>query len=453
MRRYIIFIRISFIRDYPISKRKTMNQVFTKWCKPLYSFFYIKETYEMVFFKVGVFTKLLSSFILILFLLINNCLSAQNISSATSGNWNAASTWKAISRTGTVTTSSVSTSVTGTGTSFTTELAVGSILQTTGGSVIGTVASISSNTSLTLVANAASSNTNIAYKAQIVPTSTSTVTISSGHTITVAATANAGAVTLNSSVSSSAINLSGSNTLTITGDLAIDASFIANNNSNAVNVNAGTLTVGGNIIITGGTLNKVANLVLTTGIINLTGNISYAGIAANARFDFGTTGTLNIEGTFATSGGTITTGNGTVNFNGTGAQTIPAFNYSNLSISGARTSNSVTLASSGTIGVSSSFSPTATFTSGTYIITGSTIDYNGTGSETIVAFSYNNLTSSSTGARTFTSSGTINIAGIFTTGTNSYTVTGSTVNFNGTSSAYTFRCQQLQVRIIIIMLQ
>jgi len=119
-----------------------------------------------------------------------------------------------------------------------------------------------------------------------------------------------------------------------------------------------------------------------------------------------------------------------VTFNGTGAQTIAAVNYNNLTISGNKNSNAITLAS-GTIGVAGTFSNTATNVS-SWITTGNTVNYNGTGAQTILAINYNNLTSSSTGARTLASSGTIGIAGTFTPGTNSYTITGSTIDSNGT---------------------
>src|SRR5262249_25588027 len=63
--------------------------------------------------------------------------------------------------------------------------------------------------------------------------------------------------------------------------------------------------------------------------------------------------------------------------------------------------------------------------------TGSTLDFNGSGGQTVPAFNYNNLTSSNTGSRTLASAGTIRVASTFTPGTNGYTVTGSTVDFNG----------------------
>lgn len=67
-------------------------------------------------------------------------------------------------------------------------------------------------------------------------------------------------------------------------------------------------------------------------------------------------------------------------------------------------------------------------------ITGGTVEFASGLDQTIPADNYFNLTSSGTGARTLASSGTIGIAGTFTKGGNTYTVTGSTVNFNGTTN-------------------
>jgi hypothetical protein len=68
--------------------------------------------------------------------------------------------------TGTLTTSATSTSVTGTGTTFSTQLAVGSCLYDNNMVLIGQVASIASNTSLTLTANASEVLTG--YQAQYI---------------------------------------------------------------------------------------------------------------------------------------------------------------------------------------------------------------------------------------------------------------------------------------------
>jgi len=138
-------------------------------------------------------------------------------------------------------------------------------------------------------------------------------------------------------------------------------------------------------------------------------------------------GTVGVAGTFTPGANAYAITGSTIDFNGTGSQTIPAFDFNNLRSS---STGDRTLASSGTIGVAGVFTPG----SNAYTITGSTVDFNGGGSQTISAFDYNNLTSSSTGARTLASSGTIGVAAVFTPGANTYTVTGSTVDFNGSGA-------------------
>jgi hypothetical protein len=167
-------------------------------------------------------------------------------------------------------------------------------------------------------------------------------------------------------------------------------------------------------------------------------NLTISGARTSNNVTLASSGTIAISGTFGptatfTTGGYVNTGS-TIDYNGTIAQTVSALNYNNLTISGTRTSNNVTLASTTAIGVSGIFAPSATFTTGGYVATGTTIEYNGSGDQTIVAFGYNNLTSSSTGARTLASSGTIAIDSVFTPGTNAYTITGSTIMYCGSSA-------------------
>lgn len=145
-------------------------------------------------------------------------------------------------------------------------------------------------------------------------------------------------------------------------------------------------------------------------------------------------GVSNVFSPTATSTTYVIAGN-TINFKGTISQTIPAFNYYNLtsSSSGARNLSSI-----GTIGVAAVFTPGTNL----YTIAGSTVDFNGSISQTIPSFKYYNLKSSSTGTRTLPSVGTVYVAAAFTPGTNTYTITNSTVNFNGTIAqtipAFTF---------------
>ncbi len=178
------------------------------------------------------------------------------------------------------------------------------------------------------------------------------------------------------------------------------------------------------------------------GYNNLT--ISNARAANNITFSNGDTiriaGTFTPSATFNSGYGYVLTGT-TVDFNGTGAQTVPCMPYNSLRISGARTTNTVTLSSADTIHVANIFNPVATFTSGGYQSTGTIVDYNGVGAQTIVAFNYNNLLISgakTTNNVTFANSGTVGIAGAMTTTatftSGGYVTTGSTINFNGTGA-------------------
>lgn len=218
--------------------------------------------------------------------------------------------------------------------------------------------------------------------------------------------------------------------------------------NNAFTLTSGTLDIAGNTLTLdgsvsgGGTLTCLAASTVnynqsTTGqnvLVSAYGNLTFSN--SNKVLPAGVVGIASVFTPGSATGHTIT-GN-TIDFNGTGAQDVPAFSYNNLTFSGARTTNSVTLASSGTIGVAGVFSPSATFTSGGYSITGSTVDFNGTLAQTIPAFNYYNLTIS--GDRTISGVtldpvGVIGIAGIFnpsaTFTSGGYTVTGSTVDFNG----------------------
>ena len=197
----------------------------------------------------------------------------------------------------------------------------------------------------------------------------------------------------------------------------------------AFNVGTSTLTLNSVITVTGGSLTSGAT---GTVIYNQgsNGQQVVAGTYGNLTFSnfnkiLPASGTVFIAGTFTpgTATGHTITGS-TIEYNGSTPQTITAFNYNNLSSS---SSGTRTLPNGGTIGIAGIFTPGTN----TYTVTGSTIDYNGSGPQTIAAFGYNNLTSSSTGTRTLANSGTIRIAGIFTPGTNAYTVTGSTVEYNG----------------------
>ncbi len=169
----------------------------------------------------------------------------------------------------------------------------------------------------------------------------------------------------------------------------------------ASKITTANLTVNSNL-----TINTLA--VLTPAAANTvggTGTLTGVGTVQVTR----TTATADFNTQYSISNKTLT--NLTVDYFATGAQSVNALNYFNLTISGARTTNSVTLVSSGTIGVSGTFTPSATFTSGNYVITSSTVDFNGSSAQNIPAFTFNNLIVSNS---TKTATGVINVNTAFT---------------------------------------
>lgn len=200
---------------------------------------------------------------------------------------------------------------------------------------------------------------------------------------------------------------------------------------------------------------------------------------------------VTVTNQFSLSNGILTLNTNTLTLNGTaiGSGTITGSNTSNLIIggiaggnlgtlnftSGSRLLNNITLNRTGalaaaTLGTDLSINTLATITSGilnagtnsfagagnltmtggelqvgrpgvtspelngTYYLTAGVVNFTGTGSQTIRAVNYYDLTSTSTGARIMANAGTVGIANTFTKGANAYTFTGSTVDYNGTTA-------------------
>lgn len=143
-------------------------------------------------------------------------------------------------------------------------------------------------------------------------------------------------------------------------------------------------------------------------------------------------GTLTVVKTsgaaWMNDGGTFNPGSGTVAFTGSGA-----------TLGGSTTFNNVSVGSGATLQLSAG---SELKIAGTLTLTGSldattfdnTVEFNkSTGGQTINPINYNNLKVSNTSGTT-TISGTVGVSGLFTPGGQAYTVTGSTVNFNGTTA-------------------
>jgi len=233
-------------------------------------------------------------------------------------------------------------------------------------------------------------------------------------------------------------------TFTSDGTLELDGSFGSGGtftaNSSTVNFKGSTATQtipNGTYNFNNVTINNTypggATLAAPITTSNVTGNIwvqsgtfDNAGFAITGNnlktFEVSNGATFNVGGTtstFPTGFGTFTLGStSTVEYKGTGAQTIAAQNYGNLTISGSRAANNVTLANGGNIGIAGTFNPTATFTSPAgYVVTDNTISFNGNGDQTIPSFTYNNLTIPSTtptaGIKSIADNGQVTVDGTF----------------------------------------
>ena len=235
---------------------------------------------------------------------------------------------------------------------------------------------------------------------------------------------------------------------TITGALQI-------NNSTGVTLTSSE-TVSGTLTLTSGALAVAANTLTASGTVNCNGGtitstgglVSYTGAALQnvcpgtyAGLTFTNTKTLNgaitIAGAFTPGAatGNVVTGS-TVTFSQAAVgQTVPAFNYNNLTFSG----GTKTLINGGTIGIAGTFTPGGIATT----VTGSTVSFNGSG-QTIPAFTFNNLQTAGSGTTALggnvTANGTITVnAGTTLSQSGSYTLTSTgrmTVNgaFTSTSS-------------------
>jgi uncharacterized protein YcfL len=211
-----------------------------------------------------------------------------DITSVASGTWEATA-WPKTQRSGTISVPLGSTTVTGTGTAFLTELSVGNILWTTTDIQIGTVASITSDTELTLVSSAVAAHTDISYLAQGVGPADHAI-IADTHTVTIDAnpvnqaatvTVNAGGTLVVSSAGTSF------DTLTVDGTVTADegAAF------GIITVNSGgTLTAGGEgtytasslTVNSGGTANILQDLTVDSETL-IAGTINFGSTDSTSR--------------------------------------------------------------------------------------------------------------------------------------------------------------------------
>jgi hypothetical protein len=260
-----------------------------------------------------------------------------------------------------------------------------------------------------------------------------TLTFAANQTVVVN---NSAGVSLNRSITldgtltltSGALSI-GANTLTLNGAITVGSGTLTGGaTSNIVFGGAGASTALPAVTLNDLTINRANG-------ISLGGDVTTGGILTltNGTLSVGNR-ILTLNGDTSVTGGALDASTGTVNYFQTAAgQHVIAANYFLLAFSG----GSKILPSTGTVGIVDTFNPGGT--SG-HTITGSTFDFKGAGTQTIPVFNYYNLTSSSTGNREF-GVGTVGIENVFVPGGNLYGAgpnfipqAGSIVEYNGTSA-------------------
>lgn len=219
-------------------------------------------------------------------------------------------------------------------------------------------------------------------------------------------------VTIGDGASTNTVTI-GANTLVT--DLTISANATLTNTTFTAGIsgnlsNSGTFTAGTGVYTLSGTSKTISGTnAITIQNLTISGTTTNNGIltvstalAGASTLTNGTNATLNIGDSSITPTLTAIAAGNTVNYTGVGAQTIANVNYNNLGFSGARTTtNNITIG--GAVGVAGTLTSTATFGTGNFVLTGSTIAFNGTGAQTIPSLngvSYRTLALSGSGTKT-----------------------------------------------------
>ncbi|MDB5275803.1 MAG: Protein of unknown function precursor [Ferruginibacter sp.] len=275
----------------------------------------------------------------------------------------------------------------------------------------------------------------------VIPGAGDDVTVVSGATVTVDAASNA-----KSLVVIGTLNFTYNLTIASKGTVTVNSGGTVGFNGTAILFGAGsggnavtfTLSSGANLITAntaGITLSAAAGSiqVLGTRTYSTGANYSYNGAALQVTGD----GLPSIVNNLII--------NNSVGVNLTAAVTVTTLTIGNVTANSVLNDNGKQITSgsggtlnltSGTFNIGSGATATAYpgFTTNN-IASGTTVNYNSTASQIIAAVNYYNLSNTVNGPRTLPASGTVGIAGTFSTGSGAYTVTtGSTVSFNGTTA-------------------
>lgn len=228
------------------------------------------------------------------------------------------------------------------------------------------------------------------------------------------------------------INIPGPNPLNITSSVNCN-NFTFNGSGTFSMSAAGALSIFGNVTYGGSataTMNCASQVFISSTSPQTIPPLNYGNLnASGGDRTLPSTGTVGICGTFTRGAGTYAIASSTVDFNGTGAQTIAAGTYNNLTISNARGS-AVLTSPAGAISVAGVFD-VSTLSAYTPSVNASSIfDFTNAGAQTIPAFFYGQLNNTGGGNRTWASSGIIDISQGFSPGGGTHTITGSTIRYS-----------------------
>jgi CSLREA domain-containing protein len=217
------------------------------------------------------------------------------------------------------------------------------------------------------------------------------------------------------------------NTNNVTGSWTNNGMFTGGTSTVVFNGSINPQTIGGS------SNTSFSNLTISNGAgVNLLSDQTVNGTLtiSSGAFRVGST-TITLNGPVAGPSGFSSNVDGTVIYNqqSNGQGVLDSINgpYGNVTFSNFNKTFNV-----------SGFGLTGTFTPGTatgHTLSNSSINFVGAGAQSIPAFAYYGLSVSGSGrAMTLASSGVIKIAGTFTAGTNNYVTTGSTIEYNGTAA-------------------
>ena len=189
-------------------------------------------------------------------------------------------------------------------------------------------------------------NTPAAWSLGHIPLATedAVVTGSTGNVIITVNVASAvcKSLVINQGSRSVALDLNG-NTLNVTNGISLNAPTAGNPRATTLIVGAGTVNCASVSAADAGNATRTNAITISSGSLNVSGSLTMGATAACNSITCTGTGLIKIGGAFST--GTFSCGTGTVNYNGSGAQTAGSFTYHDmiLSGSGVKTTTGITV--------------------------------------------------------------------------------------------------------------